>query len=106
MFYCLTALGLHQTLGFEGGAPAFAAVLADLFLLCSIALWVLADARRRRRQLPYDFGSFVFFAELVFVPIYLFTTRGWRAFATFGWFLLLYIAAAVVSVIPWLLSSK
>jgi hypothetical protein len=45
----------------------------------------------------------VFFAWPLFVPIYLFSTRGWRAFATLGFFLLLYLAAALFSIIPFIL---
>jgi hypothetical protein len=46
-----------------------------------IATWVTADARKRGRSLCYDYDSFVFFAPYI-VPIYLFQTRGWRAFLT------------------------
>src|SRR6266516_2473697 len=54
----------------------------------------------RRRQLPYDFGSFVFFAWWALVPIYLFSTRGWRGIIPLGWFVLLYLAAALFGNIP------
>lgn len=47
-----------------------------------LASWVLADARKRRSQLCYDYGSFVFFAWPVVVPVYLFRTRGPWAFLT------------------------
>ena len=47
-----------------------------------IASWVIADARKRGRRLSYDYDSFVFFASLIVVPIYLFQTRGMRAFLT------------------------
>ena len=103
MFYCLAALAMHETLDSPGGVHASFALLAQLFLPSSIALWVLADARQRRRPVPYDFGSFVFFTWPVLVPIYLFRTRGWRAFAALGWFLLLYLAAALFGSIPYIL---
>ncbi len=106
MFYCLTASFLHENIGSPSGAPAFAAGLASLLFLSSFGLWVLADARQRDRSLPYDFGSFVFFAWPLVVPIYLFSTRGWRAFATLGLFVLLYLAALLVSSIPFMLSSE
>ena len=57
-------------------------------------------AQQRRRQLPYDFGSFVFFAWWALVPIYLFSTRGWRGIIPLGWFVLLYLAAALFGNIP------
>ena len=104
MFYCLTASGMHGVRGSSSGMTALAAALATLFLASSIALWVLADARQQRRPAPYDLSSFVFFAWPVLAPIYLFSTRGWRGFAPLGWFLLLYVAAAITSVIPSLLT--
>jgi hypothetical protein len=105
MFYCLAASALFEGLASPSGMARFAALLAEFFLPSSIALWVLADARRRHRAVHYDFGTFVCFAWPVLVPIYLFSTRGWRAFTTLGWFLLLYVAAAVASMIPSLFSA-
>lgn len=104
MFYCLMVLGLHERIGFPNGAPAAAALLAKVFLASSIALWTLSDARHRQQQIPYDFGSFAFFAWPVLTPVYLFQTRGWRGFTTLGWFLLIYLAASVVSNITPLLT--
>ena len=103
MFYCLAASAMHETLDSPSGAHASLALLAQLFLPSSVALWVLADARQCRRPVPYDFGSFVFFTWPVLLPIYLFRTRGWRAFAALGWFLLLYLAAAFFGSIPYIL---
>jgi hypothetical protein len=103
LFYCLATAGLHKSLGSPPGLAAFAAILATYVLPNSIALWLLADAQRRRRQLPYDFGSFVFFAWWVLVPLYLFSTRGWRGIIPLGLFVLLYLAAALFSSIPSLL---
>ena len=100
MFYCLAMAARYESLGSPSGRPAVAATLAHLFFPFSMALWVLADARQRRRSLPYDFDTFLFFAWPVIVPIYLFRTRGWRAFATCGWFLLLYLAAVICGGIP------
>jgi hypothetical protein len=97
----MSASALYGSLGSPLGAPASAAALASMILFPSImASWVLADARRRRQKLPYDFGSFVFFAWPVVVPIYLFATRGWRAFGTLGLYFLIYLAAAFTGVIP------
>jgi hypothetical protein len=94
---------MHDRVGAPPGISAFAAILASFLLCGSIALWVLADAQQGRRSLPYDFGSFVFFAWWALVPIYLFSTRGWRGFIPLGWFMLLYVAAAVLGSIPvWL----
>jgi hypothetical protein len=85
-------------------APAMArqampdAGLAGTFALSLIlALWVLADARKRGRALCYDFGSFVFFAWPLVLPAYLFQTRRWKASFTllcFGGLWLLHLILA------------
>jgi len=103
MFYTLVASGLHQSLGSPRGASAVAAVLASYIFVTSVALWVLADANRRQRALPYDYGSFVFFGWLLVVPLYLWSTRRWRAVIPLLFFALLYALAAIFSRVPhWL----
>ena len=103
MFYCIAVGGVYDSVGAPPGIPAVAAILASHLLSWIIALWVLADARQRRRPLAYDFGSFVFFAWWALVPIYLLSSRGWRGFIPLGWFILLYLAAVVVGHLPsWL----
>lgn len=102
MFYCLTAFGLHEALGSPGGLPALAGIMAALLFLSTLTIWMLKDAQSRQRHLPYDIGFFVFMAAPVVLPIYIFSTRGWRGFAVLGWFLFLYVMAASVSlVVAW-----
>ena len=103
MFYCLAASAMHETLGSPGGVRAFLALLPQFLLPGSIALWVLADARSRGRSLHYDAGSFIMFAWPVLAPIYLFSTRGWRAFTVIGWFLVLYLVATLFGSVPYIL---
>jgi hypothetical protein len=62
-------------------------------LPATIALWVVADARERRQWKLYDFGSFVFFFWPVIASMYLFQTRGLRAFSTIGFFFAVLLAA-------------
>lgn len=57
----------------------FASGIALQFIL---AFWVISDAQKRQRPLCYDYDSFVFFAGWLLVSIYLFQTRGVRAFLT------------------------
>lgn len=45
-----------------------------------LATWVAADARRRKQSMGYGFPSLVFVLWPIFAPIYLFQTRGVRAF--------------------------
>src|SRR5689334_11411129 len=47
-----------------------------------ISTWVLHDARKRGRELFYDYGMFVFFWWPIVATVYLFQTRGLRAFVT------------------------
>ena len=75
--------------------PAFGASFTAGFALC-LTSWVLKDARRLGIQGCYDFDTFVFSSWTVFVPAYLFRTRGVRAFATLGLFLLHVISASAV----------
>jgi hypothetical protein len=60
-----------------------------------IASWVTADARKRGKELCYDYDSFVFFVPFI-VPIYLFQTRGVRAFLT----LLAFAGIWLVAMVP------
>jgi hypothetical protein len=59
--------------------------------------WVMADARKRGRRLDYDYDSFVYFAWPLLVPVYLFQTRGVRAFLTLLWFGGIWLCAAFVA---------
>ena len=64
-----------------------------------LSWWVLADAQKRKRTVCYDYGSFVFFAWVVLVPVYLFQTRGIRAFVTLLCFCGLWLFASLVGLL-------
>ena len=68
-----------------------AGLVSSILFPFLLAFWVVADARRRHRSLCYDFGTFVFFGWPVVVPVYLFQTRGTRAFLTLLYFVGLWI---------------
>jgi hypothetical protein len=95
IFLCVFA---NSWLGnLEPGAGSRSAGLTIVFsylFASSLGLWVISDAQERGRSLPYDFGTFVFFAWGLLVPWYLFSTRGWRGLLVIGGFVLLYLAAA------------
>jgi hypothetical protein len=92
--FCATAAyQLHRFLGQPNGMPAISALAAYYLLPAAIGLWVVTDAQRRGRSTLYDFGSFVFFFWPLIAPIYLFETRGLRAFSTIGLFLAVFFAA-------------
>ena len=92
--FCTTAAyQMYRFLGQPNGMPAIFALGAYYLLPATIALWVVADARERRHCRLYDFVSFVFFLWPVIAPIYLFQTRGLRAFSTIGLFFAIFFAA-------------
>jgi hypothetical protein len=72
----ITAKESAQQTGSKSGTAA------ALALSVILTAWVLADARKRGRQLCYGYGAFVFFAWPVVMPVYLFQTRRWKAFVT------------------------
>ena len=97
------AFAVASTAAPDGRLPLSAAYVSRLALSLILASWGIADAKKRRRQLCYDFDSFVFFALPIVVPIYLFRTRGVRAFLTLlcfaGIWLVAMLAALVVFII-------
>ena len=60
--------------------PPRAGLLVSLTFALLVAFWVVRDARGRQRQVGYGFPALVFFIWPIFAPIYLFQTRGLRAF--------------------------
>ena len=100
--YAIT-FGVTSAMTPEGTLPGSADYVARAALALIIASWVTADARKRQRRLCYDYDSFVFFAWPILAPIYLFQTRGLRAFLTLlcfvGIWLIALLAAAAVAVI-------
>jgi len=105
MFYSLTAMAVYSISESPNRFAHLTPLLTKLFLASTVSLWVLADLRRRRRAFAYDLGCIVFFTWPVFVPIYLFSTRRWRAFAPLGSFVLLYLAAVLVACLPSIVHS-
>ncbi|HUR46829.1 MAG TPA: hypothetical protein VMZ27_13205 [Candidatus Saccharimonadales bacterium] len=104
MFYSIVVIGLHDNLGSPEGLPGLAVLLAAILLRTSIALWLLTDARRHGRSLPYDSDSFFYFIWPVLGPVYLFQTRGAAAFLILGKFGLLVVSAWILSTLPTLLT--
>ena len=97
------AQGIASALGSD-----LAELAASVVLPLVISLWVMADARKRRRKLCYDYDTFAYFGWPVVVPVYLFQTRGARAFLTLlcfvGIWLIAVLAAAVIFFIRAILS--
>lgn len=79
-FYFL-ALGFASEVAHDN-LPKRADLAASVGFGLIISYWVISDARKRGRTLCYDYDSFVYFAWYFVVPVYLFRTRGPRAFLT------------------------
>jgi len=92
--FCTTAvLELHKFIGEPGGLPAVGAIAANYLMAASIALWIQIDAHERGRSVAYDFDTLVFILWPVIAPIYLFRTRGTRAFGPLGAFVAVTVLA-------------
>jgi hypothetical protein len=76
------ALGIAFAATLDEGLPKQADYASSAALALILATWVTADARKRRRPLCYDYDTLVFFAWPIVIPVYLFQTRGLRAFLT------------------------
>jgi hypothetical protein len=83
----------------DGRLPWASDYVSRVALSLIVASWVMADAQKRQRQLCYDYGSFVFFAWPVVVPVYLFRTRGVRAFLTLLCFAGIWLVAMLVALV-------
>lgn len=81
LWLCAIAFGISHGAAPDGELSKRADLAFGVALPLVIASWVTADARKRGRDLCYDYDSFVFFLPYI-VPIYLFQTRGVRAFLT------------------------
>jgi hypothetical protein len=95
LWLCAIAFGVVRSLDPDDQVSKRADLVFRFALPLVIAAWVTTDARKRGRGLCYDFDSFVFFLPFI-VPIYLFQTRGARAFLT----LLCFAGIWLVALIP------
>ena len=92
------AVGIASGMGADGtGMPKRAELVSSVAWPFLAASWVMADARRLRRQLCYDYDSFLYFAWPILVPVYLFQTRGVRALLTLLCFAAIWLIAAIAS---------
>jgi hypothetical protein len=96
LWLCAVAFGLASAIG-PDGMPKRAEAASSVALPLVVAWWVTADARKRGRRLCYDYDSFIYFAWPVVVPVYLFQTRGVRAFLTLLCFAGLWLVATLAA---------
>lgn len=91
LWLCVIALGVAHSVSPDGEMSKRADLASRVALPFVIAIWVTADARKRGRQLCYDYDSFLFFAYPIIAPVYLFQTRGARAFLTLLCFAVIWV---------------
>jgi len=97
LWLCVVAVGIASAASPHGGElPVRADLASRLAFPLVMTSWVVADARKRGRRLCYDFDSFVFFVWPILIPVYLFQTRGVRAFLT----LLCFAGICLVATLP------
>lgn len=64
-----------------------------------VAIWVMADARRRGHTMGYGLPALVFILWPIYAPIYLFETRGSRAFLSLVGFVGMMMVSCCLGVI-------
>ena len=99
------AFGIVLAIIPDGKLPWRADYLSSGALALILASWVVADAHKRQRKLSYDYDGFVFFAWPIVVPIYLFQTRGARAFLTLLCFAGIWLVAIIPAVTAFILQE-
>ena len=90
------AFGVIHSMPSNRGTSDRADLASQFALPLVITSWVMPDARKRGRQLCYDFDSFVFLASPIIAAVYLFQARGVRGFVT----LLLFAATWLIAMLP------
>jgi hypothetical protein len=87
-----------------GVRPSDAAdVLTPICLGLAVVLWVMEDARLRRRVPCFDFGFLIAFFFPVSLCWYVFWSRGWKGIFTLAGVFGLMIFPQAAAVIAWVL---
>jgi len=89
----------YQVVGIEPSRPA--ALLFSYGPPAAAAVWVDADARRRRRSPCWDLGTFVFFAWPVAVPAYCYWSRGPAGWRTTAGLIAAVLAPSIIGAVLW-----
>jgi hypothetical protein len=97
----LTAMLATYLVGGFAPSPTFE-MLSTLSWALLLALWVVADARRRKQIPCYDFGFFCYLFLPVLVPGYCFWSRGWRGVLTLVAIATLWLMPYIVATMVWI----
>lgn len=95
--FCFGFLSGRLPAGARMPWPIWAAFSFVFALL--VAIWVVADAKHRQRTLSYGFPALTFFIWPIFAPLYLFQTRGVRAFLSLICFAFFYYLSAAIGIL-------
>jgi len=102
--YLGSAGAIFNALDVEPSAVTFlASWVATLWALAS---WLKEDSRSHGIKLPFDFGIFIYIAWPVYLPVYLFKTRGLKGLIPILVVLATYILSAFLGQIIVGLVSK
>lgn len=72
------AIGLSVLAVQRVGPPYYSGLLYPIAFSLLLTGWVRVDRRTHSFSAPFEFDAFVYFAWPIFVPYYLFRTRGWK----------------------------
>lgn len=89
--------GIYRGLGAE--YPAGLALLGTALLVLGVVAWFRSYCRAFRISQPMDMGWFLLIAWPVVVPYFILSHEGRRGFRRIGYFILGWLAAALVGVL-------
>lgn len=102
-FLCLGVVTSRETETAQVSSRGEFAISIAFGLL--VVIWIVRDARQRERKLGYGFPALVLLLWPIFAPIYLFQTRGVRAFLSLLAFLVIFVAATALGAVIWALTN-
>ena len=97
IFIANVATGLHY--GFSTQPSASSTLVYALGIFWGLSWWLINDSQRYEWKWFFGWGNFLFFAGWILVPLYLFKTRGARAFLIIFLFAALYFGAYITGIV-------
>ncbi len=83
----------YGAMGYLGYDPSHEAeVIINFALIFCVSWWTYSDAHERNSFRPFQFGELLIFFLPIVLPVYMYSTRGWRGIPlAFGLYLMMYI---------------
>ena len=97
IFTANVATGLHYC--FSTQPSAASNLVYALGIFWGLNWWLINDSQRYDWKWVFSWGNLVFFAGWILVPLYLFKTRGARAFLILFLFIGLYFGAYITGIV-------